>query len=106
MKATQFTRDDCQLGPTRFRITYRKLIARYVCNACGKRLTIRFGDNGWHICCAECGGHDFITESQFVNECVDAHTVKQGLPEHLLALVQPERIEATPQQAIADLVVE
>ena len=104
MQATQFTRDDCYLGPRR--VTYRKLQARYVCNTCGKRLTIRYGDKGWHICCAACGGHDFVTESQFTNQCVDAYVIKQGLPDHLLALVQPERECVAPRQAIADLVVD
>ena len=100
MQATDCTRDDCQLG--QHRLTYHRMIARYVCSECGGLLTIRFGPD-WYICCAACGGYDFITETQFTNQCVDAYVIKQGLPDHLLALVQPERERVTPQQAISEL---
>ena len=98
MLATDCKRDDCQLGARR--ITYKRLQARYVCNDCGGRLTIRFGPD-WYICCASCGGYDFITKSRYQNQKIDTWVITQRLPEHLRALAEPDR-ETVPADTAID----
>lgn len=84
MQATDFTRDDCIVGKQR--ITYKRLVRRYLCNDCGGRIVTRYGD-GYYAACGACGGQDFVSEHKFHEQVMDAWEVRRGLPAHLRALL-------------------
>ena len=81
VKATDFTRDDCQLG--RKRIAYTRLERDYRCNNCGGRITTRWGEGGWRASCLACGSCDFIHEYEALRQRQEALEVLEGLPPEL-----------------------
>jgi hypothetical protein len=99
LKATDFDRNSCILG--RRTVPYSKLQRHYVCNDCGGRILIRY-DDGYYACCGVCGGQDFVSESTFTRQIVEAWEVKRGLPAHLRALLDEDE-SVTATEAIADL---
>lgn len=103
MIATDFTRDDCQLGTKR--VTYRQLVARYVCNECGGKIVIRYLD-GYYPCCGVCAGQDFVSESAYRRQESEALEVTLGLPpEYAAMLKENERClsKTEPADALSDL---
>ena len=86
--ATDFTRDDCQLGQRR--VTYAKLQREYRCNDCGGRPTLKYDGGvleGWRVECGACGAVDFIHECELQRQHGEAVEVIGGLPPELLALM-------------------
>ena len=87
MKATDFTRHDCQLGNKRR--SYETLRREWRCSDCGGRLGERWTDSDeqypedWHIECLVCGRVDFIHERQLARQKVEAAEVIAGLPPEL-----------------------
>jgi len=101
MIATSFTRHTCKLSERI--ITYTTLRQWYVCNECGGQIVHGFDDTGDWAKCADCGSRDFISESSFTREVVEAWEVEQGLPEHLRVLLGPQEPKVSATQAIAEL---
>ena len=99
MKATDFTRDDCIVG--RRRVQYKTLSRFYLCNECGCGIVIRYAD-GYYAICGNCGGQDFVSDTTFTQQTIDAWEVRQGLPAHLRALLDDDE-PVTVGEAIADL---
>jgi uncharacterized protein YlaI len=90
MEATDFTRDDCQLGHKR--ITYTRLERDYRCNDCSGRITTRWSEEiGWHASCLACGGCDFIHEREAQRQQWEALEVLEGLPAELAAALGYEQ---------------
>ena len=66
MQASDFARDDCQVGQRR--ISYRALQREWVCDGCGGRLVLKPHDGGWRVACGRCGGTEFVHEVQAARE--------------------------------------
>ncbi len=96
MKATKFTRDDCQLGKRRQ--SYDRLTREYLCEDCGGGIVMlgsyddpRYPDN-WYVACVACdGSHNFIHQYQLQKQKSEAIEVFAGLPSEMQELLQPER---------------
>lgn len=90
MIASDFTRDDCQVGKRR--ISYNKLTREYKCNECGGRLVMAVEEIGaeWYVRCGRCKAIDFIHERAAAQQKSDGIEVLDGLPEHLRALLKGE----------------
>ena len=102
MKATDFTRDDCQLGHRR--ISYACLEREYRCNDCGTRITTRWSDrDGWRPACLACGGRDFIHEREYQRQKWDALEVLEGLPAELAAALGYEQRIPNPNPVLFPL---
>lgn len=85
MKATDFTRDDCQLD--RRRLSYERLEREYRCEDCGNHLSRRWDESyaeHWHIACVGCGGHRFIHERQARKQRGRAARVIATLPREIV----------------------
>ena len=79
MKATDWTRDDCQLGHKR--VTFRALLREYRCGECGGRLKETWTEeDGWRIVCRGCGGTDFVHEAQWRRQRTAAAQEPPELP--------------------------
>jgi len=91
MKATDFTRDDCQLGHKR--ISYTRLERDYRCSDCGGRITTRWSEEaaGWRPSCLTCGGCDFIHEQEAQRQKWEALEVLEGLPPDFAAALGHEQ---------------
>jgi DNA-directed RNA polymerase subunit RPC12/RpoP len=90
MIATDFRRNDCQLGKRKQRITYNKLKREYRCNECGNRLNLRWDEEmpeNWHIACSGCGSHDFIHERELQRQKAEALEVTADLPDDLAEML-------------------
>lgn len=95
MKATDFTRDDCQLGHRR--ISYARLEREYRCNDCGTRITIRWNEEeGWHAACMNCGGRDFVHEYEIQRQVSEASEVLDGLPTELAEVLGRRQFAPLP----------
>lgn len=81
MEATDFTRDDCQVGNRRR--TYNTLKREWVCNGCGGRLVRKAG----RVECGRCGSRDFIHEVELERQVCEAREVMAGLPENLRNMI-------------------
>ncbi len=97
MIASDFTRDDCQVGKRR--ISYAKLTREYVCNECGGRLVEAYGDNTWLVRCGRCKASDFIHELAYKRAENEGDEVLDGLPENLRALLADEDSPAARRDA-------
>ena len=85
MKASNFTRYDCQVGTRR--LTYATLQRDYCCNKCGGLLTEKCTEKaGWFITCGACGAQDFIHQHEYARQQQEAREVLAGLPVELVAL--------------------
>jgi len=92
VKATDFTRDDCQLG--RKRVTYACLEREYRCNACSGRITTRWSEKeGWRPACLACGSRDFVHECEIRRQTTEAREVLDGLPEELAEVLGRRHFE-------------
>lgn len=98
MKATNFTRTDCQLGDKR--MNYFVLIRDYRCQKCSGAIAIKsYADEstGWLATCwAECGlcgAQDFIHTRELVRQQQQAVEVLDGLPPQLAAAMGFEPLE-------------
>lgn len=92
MIATDFTRDDCQLGKKR--VTYAKLQREYRCQLCDGRLGLKWNEDypeNWHVECLACKGKDFIHEREAQRQQAEATEVLDGLPPEIAKLLQPEQ---------------
>lgn len=95
MLATDFTRDDCQVGDKR--ITYAKLQLEYQCRLCGGRLGLKWNEDypeNWHVTCLSCESHDFVHVRAREQRVSQEAEFVDGLPENLLeiaGLTKPER---------------
>jgi len=85
VKATDFKRNDCQIGDRR--IAYDALTREWRCNGCGGRLVEKWED-GWCVVCGVCDGTDFIHEAQLKREQYEAEEVLEGLPPELVAALE------------------
>ena len=95
MKATDFTRDDCQLGHRR--ISYARLERDYRCNDCGGRITTRWSEaEGWCPACLACGGRDFIHEQEYQRQKWEALEVLEGLPPELAEVLGQRKFTPLP----------
>lgn len=101
MKATAFTRTGCTLGAKV--VTYPALRRWYVCNECGCSIVTGFDDSESWAKCGTCGGRDFIRESQYEREVVEAWEVARGLPPELQALLGDREPMVDAKTAIAEL---
>lgn len=100
MEATDFTRDDCQLG--RRRISYACLERDYRCNDCSGRITTRWSKGtGWRASCLACGSCDFIHEREAQRQHWEALEVLEGLPAELAAVLGHE--QRTPSKVLFPL---
>lgn len=90
MIATDFARDDCQLGKKR--ISYNKLTLSYRCNDCGGAVVMLppSDDIGWHVACGLCRGVDLVHEYELARQRVAGYEVFDGLPENLQELLADE----------------
>ena len=97
MKASDFTRYDCQVG--RRRIMYKKLLRDYRCQCCGGSL-VELPPNTdipeWHVSCGQCREADFIHERQIKRQQMDALEVRAGLPLELQDLMGFKKPARTP----------
>lgn len=95
MKATDFTRDGCQLGHKR--VSYARLERDYRCNDCGGGITTRWSEEeDWYAACLACGGHDFIHEYEVRRQTAEAREVLDGLPEGLAEALGRRRFAPLP----------
>lgn len=95
MKATDFTRDDCQLGKRR--ISYARLERDYRCNDCGGRIVTRWSEEeGWYPSCRSCDGQDFIHEREAQRQRLEALEVLEGLPPEFAAALGYEQVDCGP----------
>jgi len=95
VEATDFTRNDCQLGHKR--ISYARLERDYRCNDCGGRVVTRWSEEeGWYPSCRSCGGQDFIHEREYQRQKWEALEVLEGLPPELAAALGYEQIDSGP----------
>ena len=101
MEATDFTRDDCQLGHKR--ISYIRLERDYRCNACGGRITTRWSEGGWRAACLACGSHNFIHEREAQRQKWEALEVLEGLPPELAAALGHEQRKPDPNPVLFPL---
>lgn len=95
MEATDFTRNDCQVGHRR--ISYTRLERDYRCNDCGGRITTRWSEEGgWRPSCLACGSCDLIHEREYQRQKQEALEVLKGLPPGFAAALGYEQAERGP----------
>lgn len=103
MIASDFARDDCQVGKKRR--TYNTLCREWVCNECGGRLVLKPPDervDEQHAACGRCEGADFIHEAEKGRQAYEADEVMAGLPAKLRQLLEDEpRPQRTPEETLA-----
>jgi len=87
-QATDFTRNDCQLG--KHRKSYDCVAREYRCGDCSGRVVMlgiyddpRYPDN-WYVACTACGSHNFIHERQAQRQRGKAARVMSTLPQDVI----------------------
>jgi len=85
--ATDFTRDDCQMGKKRR--SYAALQREWCCNVCSGGLRLQWSDDDekhpdhWFIECGHCGGTDFIHQRELARQVDAAANVIPALAAYL-----------------------
>lgn len=82
-----------------------KLLREYRCESCGGRLTERVAEgvdkgaqsSDWYVCCARCGGGEFIHERKLQRQKAQAAEVIDGLPPSLAAKFQQGGLPPLPE---------
>ena len=102
MKASDFTRYDCQVGNRR--LTYATLQRDYCCNKCGGLLTEKCTEKaGWFITCGVCGAQDFIHQHEYARQQQEAREVLADLPAELAEMLFGQAPQETKRVGIVRL---
>lgn len=93
MKATDFTRNDCQFGNRR--LSYQKAEREYRCEDCGDRIVQLWDESypeNYHAACVICRSHNWIHQNKLEEQQSEAIEVFAGLPQEMRDLLQPEQV--------------
>lgn len=85
MKATDFTRNDCQFGKRR--LSHEKATREYRCEDCGERLVQLWDESypeNYHVACVACRSHHWIHETKARKQRGKAARALGALPQDVV----------------------